>query len=162
IAQLCLGEGNRWPEIWELNKGRFWPAVSGHTRLHDPDLIYPRWTLTLPADAAAHPQTPPVTPTNTTPTNPAPTNPAPTNPPPPTPPPPPPPPPTAPPPPAPPPPAPRAPAAAPPPPHQPPPATPVTPTPTASGSTQDPDGVLAAPGGGITPSASGGKPAASD
>ena len=64
IADECLGDPNRWPEIWDLNKGQFWLEVSGYTRLTDPDLIYPRWTLTLPADAtpAADSQVEPTTP----------------------------------------------------------------------------------------------------
>jgi DNA-binding SARP family transcriptional activator len=77
IARTCLGDGNRWPEIWELNKGRFWPTVSGHIRFHDPDLIYPQWTLTLPAEAQPPAQTPattpapsPATPSSLTPTPP--------------------------------------------------------------------------------------------
>ncbi|MDT5027768.1 MAG: hypothetical protein QOE61_4194, partial [Micromonosporaceae bacterium] len=69
IAQLCLGDGARWPEIWDLNEGRFWPSVSGYTRFNDPDLIYPRWTLQLPAGASAPstaPQLDPLPPTPAT------------------------------------------------------------------------------------------------
>ncbi len=58
IADKCLGDPTRWPEIWQLNEGRFWPAVSGYKTLDNPDLIYPRWTLTLPADATAPPGVP--------------------------------------------------------------------------------------------------------
>jgi nucleoid-associated protein YgaU len=67
IAQDCLGGGSRWPEIWQLNKGRFWPAVSGDTRLHDPDLIFPGWTLRLPLGAHAPTHTPRATPAHPTP-----------------------------------------------------------------------------------------------
>jgi hypothetical protein len=49
IAQLCLGDGTKWPEIWELNKHRHFPTVGGS--LHDPDLIYPGWDLYLPPGA---------------------------------------------------------------------------------------------------------------
>lgn len=90
IAEHCLGDGTRWPQIWQLNKGKFWPAISGHKRLDDPDLIYPRWTLTLPVDAAppagappTEPATPPGpgpgapgTPAPTAPASPTPTAPA--------------------------------------------------------------------------------------
>jgi two-component SAPR family response regulator len=62
IADTYLGNPNRWPEIWQLNKGKYWPHVSGRTTFHDPDLIFPGWELTLPADAAppgAQPTDPP-------------------------------------------------------------------------------------------------------
>ncbi|HET8659164.1 MAG TPA: LysM peptidoglycan-binding domain-containing protein [Micromonosporaceae bacterium] len=55
IADQYLGDPQRWPEIWELNKGKYWPHVSGRTTFRDPDLIFPGWVLTLPADAAAPP-----------------------------------------------------------------------------------------------------------
>jgi hypothetical protein len=64
IAEKCLGDGRRWPEIWRLNEGRFWPEVSGYKRFTDPDLIYPRWTLRLPADAVAAPDLPQVAPSD--------------------------------------------------------------------------------------------------
>jgi DNA-binding SARP family transcriptional activator len=79
LARDWLGDPNRWPEIYHLNAGHHFPDVGG--TLHDPDLIYPGWTLTLPddaqppADAAPPPgvpssplspiQTPTVTPTPT-------------------------------------------------------------------------------------------------
>jgi two-component SAPR family response regulator len=67
IAQLCLGDPHRWPEIYKLNKGRYWPHVSGHTTLHNPNLIFPGWVLELPHDAVpppgGQPVTPPITPT---------------------------------------------------------------------------------------------------
>ncbi|WP_203909548.1 BTAD domain-containing putative transcriptional regulator [Rhizocola hellebori] len=55
IAKVCLGDPERWPEIWDLNQGRSWPQVSGNTRFRDPDLIFPGWVLTLPADAVPPP-----------------------------------------------------------------------------------------------------------
>src|SRR5690606_721204 len=55
-------------EIWQLNKGRFWPAVSGYKRFDNPHLIYPRWTLTLPDDATIPPNTVPVQPADPPPT----------------------------------------------------------------------------------------------
>ena len=57
IAEHCLGDGRRWPTIWQLNEHRFWPAVSGYTRFNDPDVIFPRWTLTLPGHAQPPPGT---------------------------------------------------------------------------------------------------------
>jgi hypothetical protein len=49
IAETCLGDGNQWTRIWELNQGRYFELVGG--RLTDPDLIYPGWDLILPAEA---------------------------------------------------------------------------------------------------------------
>lgn len=60
IAELCLGDGTRWPDIWELNRGRHFPQVGG--TLHDPDLIYPGWDLELPSDAVPPPEAEPVQP----------------------------------------------------------------------------------------------------
>ncbi|MFI7523780.1 BTAD domain-containing putative transcriptional regulator [Micromonospora globbae] len=51
IAQGCLGDADRWPEIFALNRGTRFPGVGGVLR--DPDLIYPGWTLDLPAAAVA-------------------------------------------------------------------------------------------------------------
>jgi LysM repeat protein len=48
IAERHLGDPFRWPEIFELNRGR--PQADG-TCLTDPDLIYAGWVLDLPADA---------------------------------------------------------------------------------------------------------------
>jgi len=62
IADTYLGDPNRWPEIWDLNKGKYWSHVSGRTTFHDPDLIFPGWVLALPADATAPPGTGPVDP----------------------------------------------------------------------------------------------------
>ena len=62
IAERCAGDGNRWPEIWRLNKGQFWPAVSGYKRFDDPDLVYPNWQLRLPAGWTPPPDTSPAHP----------------------------------------------------------------------------------------------------
>jgi DNA-binding SARP family transcriptional activator len=67
IADIYLGDGRRWTEIWELNKGKYWPHVSGRTTFHDPDLIFPGWVLTLPADAAPPPAQPDNAPSEPTP-----------------------------------------------------------------------------------------------
>jgi DNA-binding SARP family transcriptional activator len=58
IAQRTLGDGGRWPEIFELNKGK--PQPNGH-RLTTPSLIFPGEELALPSEArlaAAPPQQP--------------------------------------------------------------------------------------------------------
>ncbi len=49
IAAAWLGDPDRWPEIYHLNKGRHFPDVGG--TLHNPNLIYPGWILDLPGDA---------------------------------------------------------------------------------------------------------------
>jgi two-component SAPR family response regulator len=49
IAARRLGDGNRWPEIYALNRGTHFSRVGG--TLSDPDLIYPGWTLKLPHHA---------------------------------------------------------------------------------------------------------------
>ncbi|WP_349876347.1 LysM peptidoglycan-binding domain-containing protein [Micromonospora sp. HUAS YX12] len=59
IAQRCLGDNDRWPEIWKLNKGRHWAHVSGRTAFTDPDRIFPGWVLTLPPNAEPPATTPP-------------------------------------------------------------------------------------------------------
>lgn len=46
IAQRELGDGARWPEIWECNRGH--TQTDGRV-LRDPDHIRPGWTLRLPA-----------------------------------------------------------------------------------------------------------------
>ncbi|WP_157430057.1 hypothetical protein [Actinomadura oligospora] len=48
IAEKCLGEGRRYNEIFELNKGHVQPDGS---RLHTAGLIRPGWVLEMPADA---------------------------------------------------------------------------------------------------------------
>jgi hypothetical protein len=48
IAERYLGSGIRYKEIYELNKGRLQPDGE---RLTLESLIYPGWTLVLPADA---------------------------------------------------------------------------------------------------------------
>jgi DNA-binding SARP family transcriptional activator len=45
IAQRELGDGARWPEIWERNRGD--TQVDGHV-FRDPNQIRPGWTLRLP------------------------------------------------------------------------------------------------------------------
>lgn len=49
IAKRRLGDGNRWLEIWQLNKHR--EQHDGHA-FTDPDLIQPGWTLHLPHAAS--------------------------------------------------------------------------------------------------------------
>ena len=51
LAAHYLGDGNRWPQIYRLNRGTSFPRVGG--RLTNPDLIYPGWTLRLPRGATA-------------------------------------------------------------------------------------------------------------
>ncbi|KOX19269.1 transcriptional regulator [Saccharothrix sp. NRRL B-16348] len=55
IAQRTLGDGNRWPEIWELNKGKPQPGGGTFTR---PSLIFPGEEFALPAGATV-PSPPP-------------------------------------------------------------------------------------------------------
>ncbi|MCT2281125.1 LysM peptidoglycan-binding domain-containing protein, partial [Micromonospora chalcea] len=50
IAARTLGDADRWPEIFALNRGARFPHVGG--ALRNPDLIYPGWVLRLPADAS--------------------------------------------------------------------------------------------------------------
>ena len=90
IAADWLGDPERWPEIYHLNQGRHFPAQGG--ALTNPNLIYPGWVLTLPADArppasatpapATQPPTPPGagTPTPPGPATPTPHAPAPASP----------------------------------------------------------------------------------
>ncbi|SDM26412.1 DNA-binding transcriptional activator of the SARP family [Lentzea albidocapillata subsp. violacea] len=65
IAQRTLGDGARWPEIFELNKGK--PQPNGHA-FTQPSLIFPGEELTLPHKA--HAPTPP--PADQAPNSPAP------------------------------------------------------------------------------------------
>ncbi|WP_309114712.1 BTAD domain-containing putative transcriptional regulator [Saccharothrix sp.] len=78
MAERTLGNGNRWPEIFELNKGK--PQPNGDT-LTQPSLIFPGEEMILPADATTattpDPQPSPPAPTPTAPAVPA-TTPAPT------------------------------------------------------------------------------------
>jgi DNA-binding SARP family transcriptional activator len=75
IAEQCLGDADRWPEIFSLNKGHHWPTVSGHTELTNPNLIFPGWVLLLPDDATPPPGAQPVDPpTNAPPTTVPPTS----------------------------------------------------------------------------------------
>ncbi|MCO1597637.1 LysM peptidoglycan-binding domain-containing protein [Micromonospora sp. RHAY321] len=55
IAERCLGDPRRWPDIFALNRGTRFPGVGG--TLRNPNLIYPGWTLNLPAHAS--PDSPP-------------------------------------------------------------------------------------------------------
>ncbi|HEX8344700.1 MAG TPA: transcriptional regulator [Actinoplanes sp.] len=48
VAQVWLGDADRWPDICRINKHRHF--LGGET-LTDCDLIYPGWKLRLPADA---------------------------------------------------------------------------------------------------------------
>ncbi|MFI0417898.1 BTAD domain-containing putative transcriptional regulator [Spongiactinospora sp. 9N601] len=48
IAEKCLGEGRRYPEIFKLNQHKEQPDG---TRLHMADLIRPGWVLDMPDDA---------------------------------------------------------------------------------------------------------------
>ncbi|AXH91451.1 hypothetical protein DVH21_16795 [Micromonospora aurantiaca] len=50
IAARTLGDADRWPEIFALNRGARFPHVGG--ALRNPDLIYPGWVLRLPTDAS--------------------------------------------------------------------------------------------------------------
>jgi DNA-binding SARP family transcriptional activator len=52
IAERFLGDGQRWREIYELNKSREQPDGRALTR---PELIRPGWTLYLPTDATGLP-----------------------------------------------------------------------------------------------------------
>jgi membrane-anchored mycosin MYCP len=49
ISARFLGDGNRYTEIFDLNKGRVQPDGG---RLTDPLVIYPKWILILPKDAS--------------------------------------------------------------------------------------------------------------
>ena len=53
IAAAELGNPWRWPEIYHLNRER---AEPDGQHLADPDLIYPGWTLLVPASSAAPPR----------------------------------------------------------------------------------------------------------
>ncbi|MFD6754891.1 BTAD domain-containing putative transcriptional regulator [Micromonospora gifhornensis] len=49
IAEQRLGDSDRWPEIWALNRGTRFDTVGG--TFTNPHLIHPGWTLRLPKDA---------------------------------------------------------------------------------------------------------------
>ncbi|MFI7208071.1 BTAD domain-containing putative transcriptional regulator [Micromonospora aurantiaca (nom. illeg.)] len=63
IAERTLGDADRWPEIYTLNRGAHFPHIGG--TLRDPDLIYPGWTLKLPTDPAVTAPPTPRPPTDT-------------------------------------------------------------------------------------------------
>ena len=48
IAEQRLGDPDRWPEIWHLNRGTRFDTVGG--TFTNPHLIHPGWTLRLPKD----------------------------------------------------------------------------------------------------------------
>lgn len=52
IAERCLGDGQRWHEIYALNEGLEQPGGRAMTR---PELIRPGWRLLLPRDATGLP-----------------------------------------------------------------------------------------------------------
>lgn len=52
IADDELGDAERWPEIYEANRGQ---AFDDGRVLHDPDLIQPGWELDLPVDDVVEP-----------------------------------------------------------------------------------------------------------
>ncbi|MGV8965213.1 MAG: LysM peptidoglycan-binding domain-containing protein [Cellulomonas sp.] len=52
IAEQRLGDGSRYPEIYDLNVGA--PQLDG-AALTDPDLIRPGWFFTMPASPTTHP-----------------------------------------------------------------------------------------------------------
>jgi DNA-binding SARP family transcriptional activator len=56
IAARTLGDGARWPEIFQLNKGKSQPH--GHT-LTNPSVIFPGEELALPTDTTPTPPPPP-------------------------------------------------------------------------------------------------------
>lgn len=56
IAARCLGDGDRWPEIYRLNYGLPQPDGGALTR---PSLIQPGWILRLPPTTPAGSATPP-------------------------------------------------------------------------------------------------------
>ncbi|HEU0089844.1 MAG TPA: BTAD domain-containing putative transcriptional regulator [Pseudonocardiaceae bacterium] len=56
IAERQLGDGTRWPEIWELNKGQI--QVDGR-KFTNPNLIHPGWRLRCPDPPPAVESSPP-------------------------------------------------------------------------------------------------------
>ncbi|NUT46332.1 MAG: transcriptional regulator [Saccharothrix sp.] len=59
MAERTLGDGNRWPEVYELNKGKSQPGGGTFTR---PSLVFPGEEMVLPDDATAPPPSRPGTP----------------------------------------------------------------------------------------------------
>ncbi|MFD4636895.1 BTAD domain-containing putative transcriptional regulator [Lentzea sp. NPDC058436] len=59
VAERALGDGARWPEVFELNRGK--PQPNG-SHLTDPHRVFPGETLLVPATAPPPPSTPPVKP----------------------------------------------------------------------------------------------------
>lgn len=55
ISEAHLGDGNAWPHVFRLNKGKHQPDGG---QLNDPDLIQPGWILTLPEQTTPQPQPP--------------------------------------------------------------------------------------------------------
>lgn len=55
IAERCLGDGARWPEIWTLNKNT--AQIDGRM-FTTPNLIYPGWELQLPVPTTNKPDIP--------------------------------------------------------------------------------------------------------
>lgn len=53
IAKTCLGDGNKWPQIWQANKHRHIPVVD--RAFTNPHRIYPGQVLLLPHHATAPP-----------------------------------------------------------------------------------------------------------
>lgn len=76
IAQRTLGDGERWRELYQLNKGL--PQPDGQS-LQQPSLVRPGWVLRLPAAQTTHPTRPaPHSSPHTTPPTSAPAPPSPT------------------------------------------------------------------------------------
>lgn len=49
LSEEITGNGNNWPQAWELNRGRSQPGGATFT---DPSLIRPGWTLSIPDPAS--------------------------------------------------------------------------------------------------------------
>lgn len=56
LAEVHLGDGMRWRELWDLNRDR--EQADGRP-FTDPNLIHPGWVLTMPADATGLEPAPP-------------------------------------------------------------------------------------------------------
>ncbi|MCY1144001.1 LysM peptidoglycan-binding domain-containing protein [Actinoplanes sp. Pm04-4] len=78
IAARQLGDADRWPAIFTLNRNRHFPEIGG--TLSNPDVIYPGWQLRLPhqpappaksrPDPGSHNRAPAPTPAQRTPASP--------------------------------------------------------------------------------------------